>query len=110
ECPFLSLRPHEGHWIPLLVLNGTSETTGGRILTTSLTMTYTPQGKCPTAIGRVDCPLFAEADSFHDLLKTQVAAGRWTDWLGFAERYFLRGSQGDDVRLSTAAHNSARFP
>src|SRR3982751_6448640 len=73
-------------------------------------MTYTPQGKCPTAIGRVDCPLFAEADSFHDLLKTQVAAGRWTDWLGFAERYFLRGSQGDDVRLSTAAHNSARFP
>lgn len=42
DCPFLSLRPRPGHWIPLLVLNGTSEATGGRILTTPLERTYTP--------------------------------------------------------------------
>jgi hypothetical protein len=85
ECPFLSVRPRPGHWVPLLVLNGTSEATGGRILTTSLSMTYAPRAECPTAVAAAACPLFVGADSFHDLLK-------------------------DDVRLSTAAHNSARFP
>jgi hypothetical protein len=113
DCPFLTLRPRPGHWIPLLVLNGTSEATGGRILTTSLAMTYTPPAKgpgCPTAISPAACPLFVQADSFHQLLKTKVTAERWSDWLGFLERYLLRGIGGDDVRLSTAAHNSARFP
>src|SRR4029077_19372358 len=42
ECPFLSLVPRSGHWIPMLVLNGTSEATGGRIVTTVLDLTYTP--------------------------------------------------------------------
>jgi hypothetical protein len=86
DCPFLSLQPRPGHWIPLLVLNGTSEATGGRILTTTLSMTYAPRSECPTAVAAAACPLFVGADRFHDLLKD------------------------DDVRLSTAAHNSARFP
>jgi hypothetical protein len=34
----------------------------------------------------------------------------WSDRLGFVERYLLSGREGGDVRLSTAAHNSARFP
>ncbi len=110
DCPFLSLRPRSGHWIPLLVLNGTSETTGGRILTTPLAMTYTPRAKCPTAVASGTCPLFVEADSFHDLLNTTVTRARWGDQLGFLERYLLRGTEGADVRVSTAAHNSARFP
>ncbi len=110
DCPFLSLRPRSGHWIPLLVLNGTSEATGGRILTTPLETAYTPRGKCPTSVASGACPLFVEADSFHQLLKTKVTAERWKDWLGFLEPYLLRGTEGDDVRLSTAAHNSARFP
>src|SRR5262249_32732161 len=110
ECPFLALRPRSRHWIPLLVLNGTSEATGGRILTTSLEMTYTPQTKCPTAVAHVACPLFVGAESFHDLLKTNIMPGGWSGRLGFIERYLLSGREGDDVRLSTAAHNSARFP
>jgi hypothetical protein len=114
DCPFLSLRPRSGHWIPLLVLSGTSEATGGRIVTTSLAMTYTPQtttpGACATSVGHESCPLFVEAESFHELLRRQVPRDRWWGWLGFPERYFRRGATGDDVRLSTAAHNSARFP
>jgi hypothetical protein len=114
DCPFLTLRPRPGHWIPLLVLNGTSETTGGRILTTSLAMTYAPlakgPGSCPTAIASPACPVFVQADGFHQLLKTKVATERWSDRLGFLARYLLRRTGGDDVRLSTAAHNSARFP
>lgn len=76
-------------------------------------MTYTPAkgpGSCPTAITSAACPLFVQADSFHQLLKTKVTAERWSDRLGFVERYLLRDTGGDDVRLSTAAHNSARFP
>jgi hypothetical protein len=110
DCPFLTLRPRPSHWIPLLVLNGTSEATGQRILTTSVAMTYTPAKGCPTAVASASCPLFVQADSFHQLLKTKVTAERWSDRLGFLERYRLRRIGGDDVRVSTAAHNSARFP
>ncbi len=110
DCPFLTLRPRQGHWIPLLVLNGTSEATGGRIVTTPLGTTYATSNPCPTAAGPGPCPLFVEADRFHDLLNTEVTADRWWGWLGGFERYLLRNSTGGDIPLSTAAHNSARFP
>jgi hypothetical protein len=110
DCPFLSLRPEPGHWIPLLVLNGTSEAVGRRILTTPLAMTYTPRDKCPTAVTAGPCPLFMEADSFHQLLQMQIASGRSSDRLGTFGQY-LYGKAGDnDIFLSTAALNSARFP
>jgi hypothetical protein len=112
DCPFLSLRPRPGHWIPLLVLNGTSEATGNRIVTTSLAMTYTPRAispnSCPTAVDQQSCPLFVQADSFHELLKQSVGVDHWWGWLGFFQRYLALGTVGDDVLLSTAAHNSAR--
>jgi hypothetical protein len=114
ECPFLTLRPRAKHWIPLLVLNGTSEATGGRIVTTLLDSTYTPSAPCPTKPGWTGpCNLFVEADHFHDLLDTphDPALDGVT---GAIERLLLRSlyrhTQLDDIRLSTAAHNSARFP
>jgi hypothetical protein len=110
DCPFLTLRPRLGHWIPLLVLNGTSEATGGRIITTALAKTYTPAGNCPTSDVASDCPLFVQADLFHSLLTDKVGSDAWFGWLGGYERYLLRDAGGDDVRLSTAALNSARFP
>ena len=117
ECPFLALRPRPGHWVPLLVLNGTSEATGGRIITTPLALTYAPHAPanttehpCPTAVGPDGCQLFVQVDRFHDLLHKPTEPDRWFGWLGFFERYLLRGTTGDDVSLSTAAHNSARFP
>jgi hypothetical protein len=110
DCPFLSLRPQPGHWIPLLVLNGTSEAIGHRILTTPLAMTYTPPEKCPTAVTAGPCPLFVEADRFHELLQTQITSGRWSDRLGTFGRYLYGSAEDNDIRLSTAALNSARFP
>ncbi len=109
-CPFLLLRPRPGHWIPLLVLNGTSEATGGRIITTALAKTYTPIANCPTADLASDCPLFVQADSLHDLLTEKVGSDAWFGWVGGYERFLLRDAGGNDIRLSTAAHNSARFP
>jgi hypothetical protein len=119
ECPFLSLTPQPSHWIPLLVLNGTSEATGSRIITTPLASTYgrdtettySKPFRCPTVIvPRSGCQLFVQADRFHDLLTAKVKARHWFGWLGFFERYLLAGAISNDVRLSTAAHNSARFP
>ncbi|OAF18603.1 hypothetical protein AXW67_03570 [Bradyrhizobium neotropicale] len=110
DCPFLSLRPQPGHWIPLLVLNGTSEAIGRRILTTPLAMSYAPPGKCPTAVTNGPCPLFVEADSFHQLLRTEIASESWREWLGMFGRLLYGNPQANDIRLSTAALNSARFP
>jgi hypothetical protein len=110
DCPFLTLRPRPDHWIPLLVLNGTSEATGGRIVTTALASTYSPATHCPAADDISNCPLFVEADRFHDLLDNDVESDGWFGWIGAFERWLLSGPRADDIRLSTAAHNSARFP
>jgi hypothetical protein len=112
DCPFLTLRPRPAHWIPLLVLNGSSEATGGRIVTTPLDSTYTPAVKCPTADVSTStaCPLFVQSDRFHDLLSMTAQSDAWFGWVGEFERYLLRNASGDDIRLSTAALNSARFP
>jgi hypothetical protein len=110
DCPFLTLRPRPDHWIPLLVLNGTSEATGGRIVTTALAPTYTPAARCPTGNDPSNCFLFTETDHFHKLFVQDVQSDGWFVWFGAFERYLLRGPPADDIRLSTAAHNSARFP
>jgi len=113
KCPFLALRPRSGHWIPVLVLNGTSEATGSRIVTTPLASTYSPKANagCPTSESQAGCTLFAEADYFHELLQFEAQPD---SSLGGFQRQLLTYVQGrdvlDDVELSTAAHNSARFP
>jgi hypothetical protein len=97
----------------LLVLNGTSEATGGRIVTTLLEPNYRGAKPCPTLEGPNGCKLFTETDHFHDLI-TSAPDSRLDSWTGAIERHFLRWHYRDktldDVRLSTAAHNSARFP
>jgi hypothetical protein len=116
DCPFLSLRPRPGHWIPLLVINGTSETMGSRIITTPLALTYTrgttngQDNPCPTVAVSSACRLFVVSDRFHDLLSAEVKPAGWFAWFGFFERYLLKEAKGNDIRISTAAHNSARFP
>jgi patatin-like phospholipase len=101
ECPFMTLRPTDQRWLPLLVLNSTSVKTGQRIITTPLDVAFAVTDKdertgkgipCPTAPReKENCQVFGHALNFHGLLRT-------------AQPEF------DDVRLSTAAHNSARFP
>ena len=116
EGPFLNIRPRQGRWIPLLVLNGTSEATGTRLVTTVLAPTYRPTQSpnglvkpedCPTLLRRLpggtECVLFTEADHVHDLLN-----GLATPDAGSATA--PASIVSTDMRASTAAHNSARFP
>jgi len=113
-CPFRTLRPFATRWLPLLVLNGTSVSTGQRIVTTVLDRAYnvrSPQ-TCPERPGASRCPIFADHFDFHsELLDNEAPAGGWRAWLqrrlGFSPS---RRDDRRDVRLSTAAHNSARFP
>ncbi|MFZ1182228.1 MAG: hypothetical protein WA445_25015 [Pseudolabrys sp.] len=139
RCPFMTSRPQESHWIPLLVLNGVSSATGRRILTTVLASDYHPKATCPVAGAmKTDanikataaqifksavsgparqCSIFLESVRFHDLLANKNPP----NWLGRIQRLavwdyvrnklpFLTPRNLDDIRLSTAAHNSARFP
>jgi hypothetical protein len=138
RCPFLTLRPEPKHWLPLLVLNGVSAATGRRIATTVLAPDYQPKDKCPVEATMVadsaikarsqaksavsgpawNCAIFLETARFHQLL----ANADPPDWLGGVQRLFdwdyvreklpilFAPRHLDDVRLSTAAHNSARFP
>ena len=140
RCPFTSLRPREGLWVPLLLLNGTSAATGRRLITMALDPAYTPAGRCPTGAPlRVTseikaksltkqayvteepgqgCPIFMEATRFHTLLTNDTNVDFWAGlqrlflWEYIREKLpFIFPRQNlDDIRLSTAAHNSARFP
>ena len=114
DAPFLRIRPRPGRWIPLLVLNGTSEATGARLVTTSLAPTYqltqSPDSPvkskvCPNAPRSTDaeCVLFTETDHVHDLLNRPTTPN--ADATGAPADALLT-----DIRASTAAHNSARFP
>ena len=140
RCPFVTLQPREDRWLPLLVLNGVSAATGRRILTTVLAPDYRPKTKCPVAAtmtvdadikGKAgpnlksavsgpawDCVIFLESVRFHELLANNSPP----DWLARIQRltvwdyvrnnlpFLFTPRNLDDVRLSTAAHNSARFP
>lgn len=140
RCPFMSVRPREGLWLPLLLLNGTSAATGQRLLTMVLDPAYRPADGCPTGAPlRVtseikakaltkqtyvtedrgqDCPIFMEATRFHTLLTNTSDVDFWASlqrlflWEYIREKLsFIFPRQNlDDIRLSTAAHNSARFP
>ncbi len=97
RCPFMALRPGESRWLPILVLNSTSVATGQRIIMTSLDPHYqSVVAKCPLEprLGtNPDCPLFESGE----MLRERLAP--------------LEGAHAlDDFKLSTAAHNSARFP
>jgi hypothetical protein len=95
-CPSRTLRPNQARWLPILVLNSTSVGSGQRIITTVLDQRFQAvDDKCPLQPGldhSVACPVFENANMLHGML-----------------------SEGGtpspvDVKLSTAAHNSARFP
>ena len=111
ECPFRSLQPDSDFWLPLLILNGVSVGSGDRVVTTLLDRTYHATGKCRSGDEANNCPLFSETWFFHDLLRQPTQS---TNWRAKIQRvlksYSLAGKVPNDIRLSTAAHNSARFP
>jgi hypothetical protein len=84
---------------------------------TQVTQTYVTEEAPKKGETREECPIFMEATRFHTLLTDDTDVDFWARF----QRYFLREyirelfSKGptpslDDVRLSTAASNSARFP
>jgi hypothetical protein len=134
------LQPKKGYWLPLLMLNGASAKTGRRIITTTLEANYVaPDCPTQAAVQSIleakklsgasktyttdaqegKCLLFLESNLFHNLLKGSEKGGFWTTaqlllrWEALREKLeWLVGPTPKlhDVRLSTAAHNSARFP
>src|SRR5262249_19331330 len=110
SCPFYSLRPSKDFWVPLLVLNGVSVTTGQRIITTLLDKNYSTT-RCPSAAEEKGCPLFKETWHFHDFLQNAATSNEWRPQLqSKVTDAYLADRVTGDIRLSTAAHNSARFP
>jgi len=111
DCPFFGLKPTQELWLPLLILNGVSVTTGQRIVTTLLNSQYAASGDCPTGDQPAECTLFAETWFFHQFLEDRTQSSQWLERLQRTMTMdYLRGRTNNDIRLSTAAHNSARFP
>jgi hypothetical protein len=109
ERGFSSLAPEENVWRPLLVFNGTSVTTGRRIITSTL---Y-PFIKSPDD-ERLDESVFRDSYDTYDLMcrrHGQTAAPPCVCLpAGDKQGLQARRIKGCDIRLSTAASNSARFP
>lgn len=104
-CRALGYADGEG-WLPLLLLNGTSVSTGRRIIASDLISTYaSPDG----ANGRI--ALYSQAYDVFELMSRPCPTDGGdcpAAHDGAADRPLLRDAP--DLRLSTAALLSARFP
>ena len=100
------LASDRGNWLPLLLLNGTSVSTGRRIVTVD----FTPYTRAVGAEGAVD-PVFEDTYVLHDLfagVKAQSSHHKTlTELIGAKSGESCRNC---DIRLSTGATMSARFP
>jgi lysozyme family protein len=91
------------NWLPLLLINGTSVATGKRIVATELNLVASRPGRScsdnETARTTDDCyRLFKDAYDLHDAKHPAGATAK------------LGSCDNCDIRLSTAATISARFP
>jgi len=117
DRPFSSLAPKADRWRPILIFNGTSVTTGRRIVTSTL---Y-PLMVSPDFLGP---PIFATENEIesvfrgsydvYDVMCVHDKARPKGDRCSCEQRtpgqlQPLR-MKGCDIRLSTAVSNSARFP
>jgi hypothetical protein len=110
RCPFYSLQPRSDLWLPILILNGVSVTTGQRIVTTQLSPQYFA-ADCHSSVSESGCALFAQTWFFHQFLRDTTTSNDWRAKLQrSATGAYLASRATSDIQLSTAAHNSARFP
>lgn len=117
ERPFSSLAPTESTWRPILVFNGTSVTTGRRIITSTLyPLMKSPDDdleKTPDTERTIES-VFRNSYDTYDLMclpDTPSDRGPCTclQRTGKSQLQTVR-MKDCDVRLSTAVSNSARFP
>ncbi|HEX8164229.1 MAG TPA: hypothetical protein VF601_00390 [Beijerinckiaceae bacterium] len=118
----VAVGPSSAKWLPLLVINGTSVITGRRILTSELSPTWIPGAKCREGnAAKEPCPLFQESFDLFEVLGGPLngdQANGGAAATGATARADLCGGaaglppaiRAPDVRLSTAATMSARFP
>ena len=112
--PFSALAPTDGRWRPFLLLNGTSVETGARILTSHLQ----PEVRTQSSITPQEPKsLFPTAFDMYQLLADQRESrepgllGPFSSIIGRALAPRGCGGTADcDLRASTAALASARFP
>lgn len=94
--PLLSFQPTTKKWMPLLLLNATSVTTGKRLIATPLKTTYSHNNK--------STPLFTDSLDLHSLLNFEK----------LTQKGWQQNSQSQhhipDIALSKAVSLSARFP
>ncbi len=106
------LDKHEGAWLPLLLLNGTSVDRGTRIIASDLVSTEPGVPRKEDMGGRA--PLYPAAFDLFEMLSTPCPPTKVEDQAcalahaGFKDVPTRR--DGANVRLSTTAMLSARFP
>lgn len=117
EDPLLSFQPGEKSWLPILLLNGTSVTTGKRLIATPLQSLYDPAEKLNGATSlhpaarrstqKKRLPIFADSLDLHTLLANKEPAKDETQ--GWTEQ---SGTPAPplDITLAKAVSLSARFP
>jgi hypothetical protein len=125
-APFSSFAPSGSDWRPLLIFNSTSVETGRRILVSHLKSRYcvNPEGRamaCPPVneaprragdnadaiLGR---SLFVDSYDLYDLLRTDSLRSQSRQRPDTAKLPCGNAQTSCDVRLSSAAVLSARFP
>ncbi len=117
------LAADDRNWIPHLLINGTSVSTGRRIITTDLDPLYgydTPvgyHGNCRDKVNgrplRTCSSPFRDAYDLHDLMSgslTAEASPAQDAGASSGQTVSPAPCTGCDIRLSTAATMSARFP
>lgn len=120
DDPLLSYQPTAEHWMPLLLLNGTSVTTGKRLIATPLATTYAPADKlnfAPYIAGydpfrqsslkqnqSPETTLFTDSLDLHNLLSFERASD--SGWMATVQDQ----SPPLDITLAKAISLSARFP
>ncbi len=103
DQPFTHYQPDENHWRPILVLNGTSVTTGRRIITTNIAPYRSAEKEAKTAHQKTtSVPIFMDAYDLYEILSGQNLCSE-----GVCKE---PEPAIKDIRFATAATNSARFP
>jgi hypothetical protein len=103
--------PTAERWRPLLIFNGSSVSTGRRIVTSTLNP-LTQRRRTPSnGQGQSEYePVFGDTYDFYDHLCRSSAATTSPTCICTDAKTPNRKIKGCDIRLSTAVSNSARFP
>lgn len=123
EDPLLTFQPTRNNWMPLLILNGTSVTTGKRLIATPLKTTYALGEKINFAPylasadinpsnKKIKTAIFRDSLDLHELLAHQAKQTISTDIKTRQTNWDKNQSQTmtPDIALSKAISLSARFP